>query len=166
MSKLFHFDDEEFIEQIALEPNIGRDFVVDVLGDSAKDILERIPVVAEREMAVGMTAPVPLDPNLPEIVLLHGITDSHLAEVTLFGRHNRIWLDYLELVKGKYTRRLSLQADGESDLEGVQIVTNGHRKKKYNPAIDAWQQAGIRTHVFTYDWRKSVRSAAEHLGRS
>ena len=105
--------------------------------------------------------PVPFNPNLPELVLLHGITDCHLANTE--GRRNRIWLDFVELVKGRFTRELPLLPDGISDQHGVKLEPDGHVGTKYDRALAAWTAAGFRNQVFCYDWRRSVTSAADHL---
>jgi len=111
--------------------------------------------------AAGLRRPPAIDASLPEIVLLHGITDCHLADVS--GRRNRIWLDYLELIKGRYSSHLTLKEDGRSDQPGVQIETDGPVSKKYDKALEAWTRSGFRTHVYCYDWRKSVLVGADAL---
>ena len=118
-----------------------------------------------REIGAGglFGHPAPIPPNLafPEIVLLHGITDCHLAN-TSNGR-NRIWLNMVELFKGRFTRDLPLLADGFSDQPGVALEPDGHVGKKYNRALSAWTAAGFRNQVFCYDWRRSVTHAADRL---
>jgi len=124
-------------------------------------LLATLPRNAAVVEPAGLVAPVTVDPSLPEIVLLHGITDSHLAN-SAGGRLNRIWLDMLELLKGQFTRRLTLREDA-SDPVGSAMVTNGYATKKYQAALDRWTAQRFRTHVFQYDWRKTVRSAARDL---
>lgn len=106
----------------------------------------------------------PVDPDLPELVLLHGITDCHLANVHA-QRRTRIWLDPVKLVLGQYTRRLTLENDGLSDAAGHNIQTDGVLDKKYAKALDSWRASGFLTHTFCYDWRKSVLHAADRLGQ-
>ncbi|MEM0895396.1 MAG: alpha/beta fold hydrolase [Verrucomicrobiota bacterium] len=132
--------------------------------EAAEELASRLEAeTAERESAAGLIAPP--DPALPEIVLLHGITDSHLAEIEDEGsnRKNRIWLDLVELIKGRFTRRLPLQPDGVSDQPGVMIKTDGYIDKKYRKALRAWSENRFRNQVFCYDWRRSVHVAADEL---
>lgn len=116
---------------------------------------------AVRAEAAGLFRPPKVDASLPEIVLLHGITDCHLANVS--DRRNRIWLDYFELIKGRYASHLTLESDGRSDQPGVHIETDGPVSKKYDKALRAWAQSGFRTHVYCYDWRKSAFVGADGL---
>ncbi|MDF1738626.1 MAG: alpha/beta fold hydrolase [Verrucomicrobiales bacterium] len=106
-------------------------------------------------------AKVSPNPDLPEIVLLHGISDCHLANV--IGRRNRIWLDPIELFKGRFTRDLPLLDDGITDQLGVRMEPDGYVEKKYNKALSAWTSAGFRNHVFCYDWRRSITSSADQF---
>ena len=97
------------------------------------------------------------DPTLPEIVLLHGITDCHLADTSGL-RDNRIWFQFNELVRGSFSKNLPLQEDGISDLSGKSLRPDGHLGKKYNKTLRAWAAERFRTNVFCYDWRKSVHT--------
>ena len=132
-------------------------------GHSKEAVVEAIAVRARESLAEasGLFFPPKIDPSLPEIILLHGVTDCHLADVN--GHRNRIWLDYLELIKGQYARCLTLQPDGLSDQPNVQLETDGPVIKKYKKALDGWRQRGFQSHVFCYDWRKSVFVAADKL---
>jgi pimeloyl-ACP methyl ester carboxylesterase len=95
-----------------------------------------------------------IDPNLPTLILLHGITDCHLATDRQWS--NRIWLDFVDLIRGRFTRDLTLQSDGRSDQPHIRLRTDGYLRKKYRQAIVTWQQSGFPVEVICYDWRKSV----------
>ncbi|MAS93937.1 MAG: hypothetical protein CMO55_12150 [Verrucomicrobiales bacterium] len=102
------------------------------------------------------------DPELPHIILLHGIMGAHLANFGVFK--NRYWLDFAELLKGNLAERLSLSPDGLKDLvDGVTLFPDGHIKLSYHKAARRWRKKGFVVHEFSYDWRKSVSLAAEEL---
>jgi pimeloyl-ACP methyl ester carboxylesterase len=148
-------DDNDLAELLDDRPAAMESLLQDVLGkDEAATATKTLRDRVGRGAAAGLVHPPKIDPSLPEIVLLHGITDCHLANVS--GRRNRIWLDYLELIKGRYTKYLPLQPDGRSDQPDVRIETDGPVAKKYGRALQAWRQNGFRAHVYCYDWRKSV----------
>jgi len=155
------FDESDLNKLIAASDAGTASQLVDIVGQGGTTGLQT------RGGAAGAlfgfpAAPVPPDLTLPEIVLLHGITDCHLAN-TVGGRRNRIWLDFMELFKGSFIRDLPLQADGVSDQPGVNLEPDGHVAKKYDQALAAWTAAGFRNRVFCYDWRRDVASAADHL---
>ena len=135
--------------------------IQDILGTNTTAQLQARGVAAGGLFGFPV-ATTPPNPALPEIVLLHGITDCHLAK-TGGGHRDRIWLDFLELFKGSFIRDLPLQADGVSDQPGVILEPDGHVAKKYDRALAAWTAAGFRNRVFCYDWRRSVTAAADHL---
>ncbi len=130
----------------------GKEAIVEAIAGRARESLAE---------AAGLFFPPKIDPSLPQIVLLHGVTDCHLADVS--GRRNRIWLDYLELIKGRYARCLTLQPDGMSDQPNVHLETDGPVIKKYKKALDGWRKLGFQSHVYCYDWRRSVFVAADML---
>ena len=154
-------DDNELIELWNSHTEVLEGLLDNVHGKEA--LLEAITLRSRENLAeaAGLSFTRKIDPSLPEIVLLHGITDCHLAEVT--GHRNRIWLDYLELIKGRYARCLTLQPDGLSDQPNVRLETDGPVIKKYGRALKAWRQRGFQSHVYCYDWRKSVFVAADKL---
>ena len=157
------FDDADLAELMASDAPETRQLFESTLGAKAvaEAIKDRAQAKRESDGPIGLAKPKIVNPDLPEIVLLHGITDSHLVNTA--RRHNRIWLDYLELLKGRFTRYLTLQSDGVSDQPGVALETDGPISKKYQPALDAWNENGFATHMFCYDWRKSVCHAADQL---
>lgn len=116
-----------------------------------------------RSTSAGLAKPANavVDPNLPPIILLHGITNCHLKDT--LDDDNRIWLDYIDLVRGRFSRFLTLQSDGTSDQTGTHFETDGPLWKKYRTAIRTWQEEGFDANVFCYDWRKSVVEASQKL---
>jgi len=156
-------DDQDLADLIKRGDNVTSAELRQLLGgDETERILaESENLEMEAATAAGLYAPP--DPTLPEIVLIHGITDSHLADVS--RRHNRIWLDFIELIKGRFTKTLTLLPDGEGDQPGVVMKTDGFAEKKYSRALAAWTTGRFRNQVFCYDWRHSVRSAAEDLNQ-
>jgi pimeloyl-ACP methyl ester carboxylesterase len=116
-----------------------------------------------RSTSAGLSkaANVAVNPDLRPIVLLHGITDCHLKNV--LDDDNRVWLDYVDLVRGRFSRFLTLQPDGKSDQAGTLFETDGPLWKKYRTAIRTWQEEGFDANVFCYDWRRSVVDASQML---
>ena len=127
------FDDDDLAELLQSRPESTEDVLTRVLGEkAAADATGSLTARFETSEAAGFFHEPDIDPALPEIVLLHGITDCHLANVRIFK--NRIWLDYLELIKGSYSGYLTLQEDGISDQPSVNIETDGSVSKKYDRA--------------------------------
>lgn len=155
------FDESDFAALLQNGDDLTKAQLKQILGigNAERIVAEAVQREQATASAAGLTAPP--DPSLPEIILLHGITDSHLADTA--GRRNRIWLDFIELIKGRFTKRLTLRVDGTSDQPGVTIKTDGFVDKKYDRALNAWAGARFRTQVFCYDWRRSVRVAADEL---
>ena len=158
------FDDDDFASLYRQHPEIVRIALADSpeLLASLEARYEDQPDPTALE-PTGLVAPLAVDPALPELVLLHGITDSHLAD-NAGQKRDRIWLDLFELVKGKYTGHLTLLEDGETDAPGAAMVTDGYLEKKYQGALDCWAGEGFRSHVYQYDWRKGVAATAAGLG--
>jgi triacylglycerol lipase len=156
------FDESDLNKLIAASGAGTASQIQDILGEGMAPGLRVGPGAAGGLFGFPVTPPVAPNPALPEIVLLHGITDCHLAN-TAGGHRNRIWLDFVELFKGSFIRNLPLQADGTSDQPGVSLEPDGHVAKKYDRALAAWTAAGFRNRVFCYDWRRSVTTAADHL---
>src|SRR3954464_14282229 len=117
------FDESDFAALLQSGDDLTKAQLKQILGvgNAERIVAEAVQREQSTASAAGLTAPP--DPALPEIVLLHGITDSHLADTA--GRRNRIWLDFIELVKGRFTKRLTLRADGTSDQPGVKMQTDG-----------------------------------------
>ena len=124
-------------------------------------VAAQVAAAEAADPSTGLLFQPKIDPSLPEIVLLHGVTDCHLANV--FGGRRRIWLIYIELVLGRFSKCLTLQSDGASDQHTVRIETDGLVWRKYKTAFDTWRQHGFQPHDFCYDWRRSVTVAADAL---
>ncbi|WP_038164464.1 alpha/beta fold hydrolase [Verrucomicrobium sp. BvORR106] len=155
------FDEADLSKLVAgLDPGTASQ-IEDILGEASVVRLQSGAAAATRGLFERRLPAPPPRLDLPEIVLLHGITDCHLANVN--GRRNRIWLDFLELIKGSFIRQLPLQSDGVSDQPGVALEPDGYVSKKYDRALAAWTQEGFRNRVFCYDWRRSVTAAADQL---
>lgn len=158
------FDDSDLAEMLRHGPPELKVRLSDLLGqDRAEALLvEEIGKELSAPSPAGLS--LPPDPALPEIVLLHGITDCHLANVS--KRRDRIWLSLFELAKGRFSKTLSLLPDGIGDQPGFRFQTDGHVGKKYDKTLDRWTASRFRNRVYCYDWRRSVTVAADGLAES
>ena len=143
----------EFVRS-RLESILDSDEVGDLLGDINEE-LEAAEAVEESWLSREP------DPNLPEIVFLHGIMGGHLAHRGFF--RDRLWLDLKELVRGNLAERMTLGPDGTSDHGKLRIEPDGHIQLKYRKAARKWRRDRFVVHQFSYDWRKGVRDAAHQL---
>jgi triacylglycerol lipase len=150
-------DDFELAELLQQNDSATKERFKEILGETEVNRLLALETREDTAGAAGLR--LPPDPSLPEIVLLHGITDCHLADTT--GLDNRIWFQLNELFRGRFTRSLPLQKDGVSDQPGKNIKPDGHLDKKYGKALSAWTKNRFRTQVYCYDWRRSVQAAAD-----
>ncbi len=161
MSDLFELDADLIASIIADE--FGNHSVEGIPGMPAElEGLVNAEIESNLGTAEGLFGPPEADPNLPEIVLLHGITDCHLANEGGLASP-RIWLSMRQLLLGRFTRSLTVQDDGFSDAPGTRFVTDGYLKKKYKKAVDSWREEGFKVSVFQYDWRKSITKSAAEL---
>ncbi|MBI2689357.1 MAG: trypsin-like peptidase domain-containing protein [Acidobacteria bacterium] len=103
----------------------------------------------------------PPDPDLPEIVWIHGIMGGHLARPG-FLRH-RVWLNPAEIVLFNVANDLSLQSDGETALSGRGLESDGMMQLFYMPAEHAWRKSRFVVHNYSYDWRLSIDKLADQL---
>ncbi len=133
---------------------LGQEEAADYIGDLEEELN------ASQTSVEGLFSRAP-DPDLPEIILLHGIMGGHLAHQGFF--RNRLWIEPFELVKGNLAGRLTLDADGETDYGDLKIEPDGHIKLAYSKAARKWRKQGFVVHPFSFDWRKSVRHAAHQL---
>lgn len=101
------------------------------------------------------------DPDLPEIIYLHGIIGGHVAHQG--WRRNRIWLDPWEMVKGDLAEKLTLAPDGRSSLRELRMEADGHIELIYRKAANRWRMKGFVVHPFSYDWRRGIGEAAQLL---
>lgn len=101
------------------------------------------------------------DPNLPEIVWLHGIMGGHLASPGFL--RPRVWLNPIELVAGNIATDLTLQNDGISSLKGRNLETDGMLQMYYGSAERAWRKNRFVVHNYSYDWRLNIEQLADQL---
>ncbi|MBC7930580.1 MAG: alpha/beta hydrolase, partial [Rubrivivax sp.] len=126
--------------------------------EEAAEVVESLEIEPARE---GLFWSDP-DPELPEIIFLHGILGGHLAH--LGWMKNRVWLFPLSFLMGDLGGRLSLSADGENDAQsGQSLQPDGHLRLAYSRASRLWRRSGFVVHEFSFDWRKSVALAADRL---
>ena len=163
-SKLIgNFDDDELRDflQSHVESLETLEPVLAEAGASGIGVAAQIAAAQTADPSTRLVFQPKIDPSLPEIVLLHGVTDCHLANVV--GVRRRIWLNYIELVSGRFSKCLTMQSDGASDRQTVRLETDGLVWRKYKTAFDTWRQHGFQPHDFCYDWRRSVTVAADAL---
>lgn len=99
----------------------------------------------------------------PEIIFIHGILGADLVNPRLFIR-DKIWLDPKEFISGDLAEKLSLKADGVTDVyNGFSLRAEGHLEFIYGVAATTWRLEGLRVHEFSFDWRKSISLAADQL---
>lgn len=101
------------------------------------------------------------DPDLPEIVYLHGIMGGHLR---MSLGHGRAWASGWSLVHGGLSNQLALSEDGTRDAKpGLGLVPDGHLRLFYAKAERRWRKDRFVVHTFSYDWRKPIDVAADAL---
>jgi pimeloyl-ACP methyl ester carboxylesterase len=92
------------------------------------------------------------------VVLLHGIMGSNLAEVDPGGDADIIWVNFFRLALGRFSR-LPL-ADDAASLNA--IVPAGFYKPFYSKQVQSLR-ASWNVAEFAYDWRLPVEKAADDL---
>ena len=106
----------------------------------------------------------PPDPDLPEIIWLHGIMGGHLARPGFL--RNRKWLDLKELPFGAVPSSLKLASDGVSSADGKRpLEADGQIQSFYSKAEREWRRQRFVVHPYSYDWRKGIESLADELHR-
>jgi pimeloyl-ACP methyl ester carboxylesterase len=106
----------------------------------------------------------PPDPDLPEIVWLHGILGGHLARPNFL--RTRIWLNPLEFAAGNVATDMTLEKDGASPANGRRLETDGMLQIFYGGAERAWRKQRFVVHDFSYDWRLNIEQLADKLHSS
>lgn len=138
--------------------------------DRTREILRRALGAAEGdEVAAALSAETqefvfsrqPALAELPEILFLHGIMGSHLADDLTSGR--RIWLDPRAFARGNIANAICLKPDGVTDDLGVRLRADGHLGLSYRRAARALRGTGHIVHTFSYDWRKPLEVSAGTL---
>ncbi|WP_247237713.1 alpha/beta fold hydrolase [Telluribacter sp. SYSU D00476] len=119
------------------------------------------PLEAASPIAESIFRPK-VDPNLPEILFLHGITGSHLSNSG--GLTSRVWLNPLSFLVGNVAEKLTLANDGFTDNQpGSHLLADEHIRYVYDRAARTWRQQGFVVHPFAFDWRKSITHSADRL---
>ena len=106
----------------------------------------------------------PPDPDLPEIIWLHGILGGHLARPSLL--RPRKWLSPLELAAGNVATDLTLLSDGVSSANGRRLESDGMLQLYYGSAERAWRKQRFVVHDYSYDWRLNIEQLADQLHAS
>ena len=153
--------DAQLLDLLEREPDRTRTRLVGVLGE--EDAAELIGDL-ETEGSLGREAFGYREPDreLPEIVFLHGIMGSHLAN--RWGAGRRVWLSVRALMAGNMAEKLQLGEDGLTDAApDLRLGPDGHVKSAYGKAVRRWRKAGFVVHEFSFDWRKPVKVSADRL---
>ena len=102
------------------------------------------------------------NPELPEVILLHGVMAGHLAHHGILK--HRVWLTPATTLVGNIAERLRLADDGVTDAHpDLRLKPDGNFWIAYNRVARTLRKAGVVVHEFSYDWRKGVGRAAERL---
>ncbi len=153
--------DAQLLDLLERDPEQTRARLVNVLGEEdAAELIDEL----ETEGRLGREAfgyPEP-DRELPEIVFLHGIMGSHLAN--RWGAGRRVWFSVRALMAGNMAEKLQLGEDGLTDAApDLRLGPDGHVKSAYGKAVRRWRKAGFVVHEFSFDWRKPVKVSADRL---
>ena len=129
--------------------------------EASEVVSETLRPAEDGGMEEGFFSPR-VDPDLPEIVFLHGISGCHLTGGD--GLISRLWLNPLAFVAGDLAEKLTLASNGLSDARpGSRLMADGHIRYVYERAARTWRQAGFVVHPFSFDWRKGMAHAADRL---
>ena len=112
------------------------------------------PFGAASGPAGAAAIPAP-DPNLPDIVYIHGILGGHLIDVASGAR---VWVELLPALAGHLDDALEFrpaEANGNFRLRG-----GGHLRTVYSLAEGIWRAKGFNVRQFNYDWRRGVDELA------
>lgn len=150
--------DEQIADALAQDYEGTLAMLVETLGEEkGRELADELAPAREE----ALFAPAP-DPDLPEIVLLHGIMGGHLLRPGFLSR--RVWLSPSELVAGDLARRLMLGPDGLSEASGGEpLRADGHIRMVYGTPARAWRRERFVVHEFSFDWRKSIEHCADRL---
>ncbi len=153
--------DAQLLDLLEREPERTRARLNGVLGD--EDAAELIgDLGAERSLSRELFGYPEPDLNVPEIVFLHGIMGSHLAN--RWGAGRRVWFSVRALIAGNMAEKLQLDEDGLTDAApDLRLGPDGHVKSAYGKAVRRWRKAGFVVHEFSFDWRKPVKVSADRL---
>jgi len=144
-------DDDGLRERLAAASEATQRDLVQLLGpDETEALLRDLAVVGDGAEAV--------DPNLPELVYLHGILGGHLR-----ASRRRVWCAPLAFVSGDLDDRLALGAGGQQGTGGLLLSPDGHLRLTYSKAARRWRRQGFAVHEWSYDWRRPIEDAAWQL---
>lgn len=151
-------DDAFVARMLDADPDGTRALLRDAWGDTlAEEIISELGREPSGEARLGW--PPRPDPDHPEIVFLHGIVGGHLDDGA-----DRVWFDPVSAVGGELARRLSLAADGRTDLDpSVRIRPGGHLQLIYGLAALRWRHARFGVVPFSFDSRRSLDDAVSQL---
>ena len=99
--------------------------------------------------------------KLGRVLVLPGIMGSELDSVDAKGDADRIWLNYLRLIRGRIGD-LELAADGSPALPGLHVRPAGvHRKTYLSMILELDTRWDVRP--FPFDWREDIDKSADRL---
>ncbi len=103
------------------------------------------------------------DPDLPEVVWLHGIMGGHLAQRGFL--RTRAWLNLAAISFGNLANSIGLASDGVSTAKtnARPLEPDGLIQTFYGPAERAWRRNRFIVHPYSFDWRKSIELLADQL---
>ena len=154
---------EDVVIALRDDPEATLAVLSEVLGpDDAKELAAQI-VLHPQEGVFDFLDPFPdPDPDLPEIIYLHGIMGGHLARPGFL--RDRLWLDPLDVVLGNLGKALTLADDGLSTFDKLRpLEPDGMLQSFYGDAERAWRKKRFVVHSLSYDWRLSIESLADML---
>jgi hypothetical protein len=99
--------------------------------------------------------------KLGKVVVLPGIMGSELDSVDRTGDADRVWVNFVRLIAGRF-EDLELAADGSPAKLGVQVRTAGLHRKTYLPLL-LELDARWDVHPFAFDWREDIDRSAARL---
>lgn len=127
------------------------------IGEHQRRELERAASAATEEAATP-------DPDLPEIVVVHGLLGGHLDETG--SAAHRIWLSPWAFARRRLHTELTLASNGDDELEPTRrLEPGGPIQAIYRLASTVWRRAGFVVHELAFDWRKRLEVAADRLHR-
>lgn len=146
----------------------GMDDITVMLNDTAGATKIEAQIGREQRVLLEKAAPsagqeaVAPDPDLPEIILVHGLLGGHLDDVGAAAR--RVWLSPWTFVRRRLEEELALAQGGEDELDPTRrLAPTGPIQAIYRLASTVWRRAGFVVHDFGFDWRKRIELAADRL---
>ncbi len=116
----------------------------------------------ERAASAASEETVAPNPDLPEIILVHGLLGGHLDDAG--SRAHRIWLSPWAFARRRLHAELTLASNGDDELDASRrLEPGGPIQAIYRLASTVWRRAGFVVHEFAFDWRKRVEIAADRL---